>query len=131
MLKAKLYFHSSAGGVDFHKSYDACVQENGDKITINYDEFDENGLTKCEIAVISNDLVVVKRQGEFSNYLEFKEKHFFKGEYQTPYGKIPVEAYTKTLSVNRENNILKVNAEYKSSLAGEITENKFGFIIKF
>jgi hypothetical protein len=33
--------------------------------------------------------------------------------------------------VTKDNGILKVDAEYKSSLAGEVTENNFGFMIKF
>ena len=130
MLQAKLFFHSSAGGVEFRKSYDATVCESADKISLKYTEIDENGVTECEIIVVSNDFVISSRKGEFSNYLEFKENYFFQGEYQTPYGEIPVEVYTKKLIVSRENGILKVEAEYKSSLAGEVTENKFGFIIK-
>ncbi|MBQ7374112.1 MAG: DUF1934 domain-containing protein [Clostridia bacterium] len=130
MLKAKLFFHSSAGGVEFRKSYEATVNEKADKITIIYVEIDENGVTECEIAVVSNDFVAVRRTGEFSNYLEFKENYLYKGEYQTPYGEIPVEAFTKKLCVSREKGVLKVDAEYKSSLAGEVTENNFGFLIK-
>ena len=130
MLKAKLYFHSFSGGVEFRKSYQATVTKNTEKITLDYDEIDENGITNCQISVISNDLVIVSRRGEFSNYLEFKENYFYSGEYQTPYGEIPVEVFTKKLIVKNENGLLKVDAEYKSSLAGEETENEFGFIIK-
>ena len=131
MLKAKMFFHSSAGGVKFHKSYDASIEENGEKIALKYTEIDENGVTECEINVILDDFVTVRRKGEFSNYLEFKENYFFKGEYQTPYGEIPVEIFTKKLLITKEKGILKVDAEYKSSLAGEVTENQFGFMIKF
>lgn len=126
-----MFFHSSAGGVKFHKSYDVSIEENGEKITLKYAEIDENGVTECEINVISYDFVTVRRKGEFSNYLEFKENYFFKGEYQTPYGEIPVEIFTKKLLITKEKGILKVDAEYKSSLAGEVTENQFGFMIKF
>jgi uncharacterized beta-barrel protein YwiB (DUF1934 family) len=118
MLKAKLYFHSFSGGVEFRKSYQAVVTKNAEKTTLEYDEIDENGVTNCQICVISDDFVIVSRKGEFSNYLEFKENYFFSGEYQTPYGEIPVEVFTKKLIVKNENGLLKLMRNTSPLLLG-------------
>lgn len=130
MEKFKVFFRSEAGGVEFRKIYTAEMTVTGDKYRINYRETDENGVTETEIFVIGNDFVTVKRTGQFSNYLEFKENYPYKGEYLTPYGKIEVTAFTYKLTVETENGLPKVSAKYKSSLMGEQTENNFSFAVK-
>lgn len=130
MNNVKVLFRSSAGGVEFRKIYDGKMQKRRETVTITYDETDENGVTQTEINIVGRDLVTVKRDGQFSNYLEFHEGYNFVGEYLTPYGKIPVEAFTKSLKVEFCDGFATVNAKYKSSLMGEITENEFYFTVK-
>lgn len=129
MSKVKVFFRSVAGGVEFRKIYTGSKITEGKKITINYTEKDENGITDTEIVLVDDDFVTVKRVGEFSNYLEFKEGYSYEGEYLTPYGKIPVKAFTKTLKVNNGDQ-LEIVSEYKSSLMGEETENFFSVKIR-
>ena len=124
MSKVKVFFRSLAGGVEFRKIYLGEKFSDGKKIIVNYTENDENGITDTEIVLIDCDFVTVKRVGDFSNYLEFKEGYSYEGEYLTPYGKIPVTAFTRKLKVNYGETI-EINAEYKSSLMGEETENSF------
>ncbi len=125
MLSVKVFFRSTAGGVEYKKIYDGKMQVSEGKTVICYDEIDDNGLTKTEVCIVDGDFVTVKRTGQFSNYLEFKNGHSYSGEYLTPYGKIPVEAYTRKLTVLEKNGVLLVDAQYKSSLMGEESENEF------
>ena len=125
MLSVKVFFQSTAGGVEYKKIYDGKMDVAEGKITVYYDEVDDNGITKTEVCVIDDDFVTVKRIGQFSNYLEFKNGYSYTGEYLTPYGKIPVEAFTKSLVVKNEKGVLQVLAKYKSSLMGEESENEF------
>ena len=130
MYKVKVFFQSLAGGVDFKKIYHGNLEESNGVIKINYSDFDENGETKTEITVVGNDFVTVSRKGQFSNFLEIKKDYGYKGEYLTPYGKIPVEIFTRELTVERDGVYPKIKAEYKSSLMGEVTENQFSLAVK-
>lgn len=130
MYKVKVFFQSLAGGVDFKKIYHGNLEESNGVIKINYSDFDENGETKTEITVVGNDFVTVSREGQFSNFLEMKKDYGYKGEYLTPYGKIPVEIFTRELTVELDGVYPKIKAEYKSSLMGEVTENQFSLAVK-
>jgi uncharacterized beta-barrel protein YwiB (DUF1934 family) len=130
MIKIKVLFRSSAGGVEFRKIYDGTMQKHRETVKINYEEVDENGVTQTEINIVGKSLLTVKRVGQFSNYLEFHEGYNFEGEYLTPYGKIPVEAFTKSLCVEYADGFITVSAKYKSSLMCEVTENEFCFTVK-
>ena len=130
MVKVKVFFRSEAGGVEFRKIYSGEMKNIDGKIFVKYQEIDENGKTDTEICIVGIDFVTVKREGQFSNYLEFKENYVYKGEYLTPYGKIPVEAFTTKLKVEIENGLPKILATYKSSLMGEKTENNFSLAVK-
>lgn len=130
MLSVKVFFRSVAGGVEYKKLYKASMKvEEGSK-TLYYDEVDDNGLTKTEVCIVGNDFVTVRRTGQFSNFLEFKNGHSYVGEYLTPYGKIPVEAFTRNLTVEENDGILIINAKYKSSLMGEESENEFNIKVR-
>ena len=130
MMEVKAFFRSSAGGVEFRRIYNATMQKNGDKIIVNYSETDDNGVTQTEICINGSDFVAVNRKGVFSNYLEFCKGYLYTGEYLTPYGKIPVEAFTKTLEITFDGDYPTVIAKYSSSLMGEQTENEFFLAVK-
>lgn len=121
----KVFFRSTAGGVEYRKIYSGKLKAEGETVSIFYDEVDDNGVTKTEVCVVGSDFVTVKRTGQFSNYLEFKEAYAYSGEYVTPYGKISVEAYTRVLNVAFKDGLPEVLAKYKSSLMGEESENEF------
>lgn len=125
MIDVKVFFRSTAGGVDYRKIYNAKLESKGETTKIFYEEMDENGLTRTQICVVGSDFVTVKREGQFSNYLEFRNGYAYSGEYLTPYGKVPVEAFTKNLTVEYVGDIPQITAKYKSSLMGEVTENEF------
>ena len=129
MLSVKVFFSSTADGVEYKKIYNGEMQVSERKTEVFYDEIDDNGLTKTEICIIDGDFVTIKRTGQFSNYLEFKNGHSYVGEYLTPYGKIPVRAFTKELTVVDKNGVLIIEAKYKSSLMGEESENQFSIKI--
>ena len=126
----KVFFRSTAGGVEYRKIYTGKLKTEGEITTLFYDEIDDNGITKTEICIVGSDFVTVKRTGQFSNYLEFKNAHVYVGEYLTPYGKIPVEAYTRSLTVCNSEGTLEVLAKYKSSLMGEVSENEFSIKVR-
>ena len=130
MYKVKVFFQSLAGGVEFKKIYHGSLEKGSNVIKINYSEIDENGETKTEITVVGNDFVTVSRKGQFSNFLEIKKDYGYRGEYLTPYGKIPVEIFTRELSVEYNGVYPKIKAKYKSSLMGEVTENQFSLAVK-
>ncbi|MBE5742723.1 MAG: DUF1934 domain-containing protein [Clostridiales bacterium] len=131
MEKVKIFFRSDAGGVEFRKIYSGDMKKAQNEVSLFYEDTDDNGVTKTEICIVGKDFVTVKRAGQFSNYLEFKEKYAFSGEYLTPYGKIPVEAFTKKLEIDDDGENLKVVAKYNSSLMGEKTENEFSIAVKY
>ena len=130
MVEVRALFRSTAGGVEFKKIYNGILRVENEKIFVNYSEKDDNGTTQTEICIVGVDFVTVKRTGVFSNYLEFCKNYHFKGEYQTPYGQIPVEAFTKRLDVQIEDGLPTVTAKYFSSLGGEQTENEFYLLVK-
>lgn len=130
MVEVRALFRSTAGGVEFKKIYNGILRVENEKIFVNYSEKDDNGTTQTEICIVGVDFVTVKRTGVFSNYLEFCKNYHFKGEYQTPYGQIPVEAFTKSLEVKIEDGMPTITAKYFSSLGGEQTENEFYLLVK-
>ena len=130
MIEIRAFFRSTAGGVEFRKIYNGTLQKTGKETVVNYCEEDDNGVTQTEIRIVGDDFVTINRTGVFSNYLEFCKNYSFVGEYLTPYGKIPVEAYTKSLTVEFEDECPTVSAKYSSSLMGEKTENEFFLVVK-
>ena len=121
----KVFFRSTAGGVEYKKIYSGKLKTQGQATSVFYEEIDDNGVTKTEVCIVGDDFVTVRRTGQFSNYLEFKNAYAYSGEYVTPYGKIPVEAYTRALTVSFNDGMPEVFAKYKSSLMGEESENEF------
>ncbi|MBQ8726528.1 MAG: DUF1934 domain-containing protein [Clostridia bacterium] len=130
MMEIRAFFRSTAGGVEFRKIYNGTLQVIGNQTVVNYCEEDDNGVTKTEIRIVGDDFVAVSRTGVFSNYLEFAKNYHYTGEYLTPYGKIPVEAFTKSLEVEFEDGCPTVTAKYFSSLMGEKTENEFYLVVR-
>ena len=130
MLNVKVYFSSTAGGVEYKKIYTAKMKIENGTTSIFYDDLDDNGITKTEITIVGKDFVTVDRKGQFSNYLEFKKDYAFSGQYLTPYGKIAVEAYTRFLSVEYNDDMPRVCVKYKSSLMGEVSENEFSLKVR-
>lgn len=130
MDNVKVLFRSRAGGVEFRKLYDGKMSVDGEKTSVTYEECDENGLTVTEVKIIKNELVTVERKGLFSNYLEFHVNYAYSGEYLTPYGKVPVEVFTRKMGIEYNGKYPTVSVEYKSALAGDETESSFYLTVK-
>ncbi len=130
MLNVRVFFRSTAGGVEYRKIYIGKMKTEGEKTAIFYEESDDNGITETEINIVASDFVTVERKGQFSNYLEFKENYLYSGQYLTPYGKISVEAFTRSLKVEWEDEMPKISIKYKSSLMGEASENEFSIKVR-
>ena len=126
MEKVKINFHSTIDGEEYGSEYTGEYENVDGKIKVGY--YDGTMREKTEIVIV-DDFISVKRTGKNTNLLEYKKGYLYKGEYNSEYGSLPLEIFTKKLSIISKPNSLGIFAKYTSSLS--VGEATFSIIINF
>ena len=97
----------------------------GDAYILEYEESELSGMEGTKTTLrIEKDSVVMKREGAFNSHFEFKNNHFFQGNYQTVAGIVQVGMFPTYLDYKFGEDEGRLDLEYRMELAGVETMNQ-------